>query len=144
MSKFILVIVALATLSACGSGSGGSSNPSLATIANILGTWLASSGNAEDITQIDISDAGDTNSASVFVFFADSTTDVGFLEFTDTNQPNRGVRVQVSSATLTGTVNLSNNCVDMSLTLDGESGNFTQAGNTCTDIEAFELDDNAE
>jgi len=136
ITKMIMVPVLMLFLSACGGGGpngGGTGTPSLATIANILGTWLATSNNSEDINEFFLSDINIPDEAGVFVNFDDGSSDVGTLQFTDNNTAIRAIRVLISSGILDGTIQLFNDCQTMELTLNGETGTFSNSGNTCTD-----------
>ena len=168
-----LFIVALVALVACpngGSNSGGSAGSiSLATVANILGTWLTA-GRADTfrIDSFTITRSSDPSSARISVTRSDagcqscvcndgfpigncnaicrdtmapptvcavpnSSTDTGFLDFTNDNTTTRGIRLRLSTGTMLGTLSLFNDCRTMDLTLEGERSRFSQAGNVCTD-----------
>lgn len=140
--KYALIPLFFLTFTSCAGTGTGVTLASIVTIANLLGTWTATGGNAEDIESILITDTGETDSAAIDVVFSNASTDTGFVEFTDNNNTNREITVYTSATGYIygGTISLSDDCQKMNLTLEGESGTFEQDGNGCTDHAALVLE----
>lgn len=146
VSKIIFAFLLSFTLclTQCGGGSGGNdeSSPSgsggdggLVTASNVLGTWIASSGSVEDFASVTVSAVdGFDDRVTVLVVYSDGSTDTGVVFFTEDDETGfRSVTIELSAGTLTGSVSVSDDCQAITVSIDGETGTFTNNGNTCTD-----------